>query len=165
MNSLRINIAADINRAHELADSKAGEAIDHAVEAGKLLLEAKAAMPHGEWLGWLESNIWVTPRRCQQYMRAALGKVTPGKALFGPDEATKAKAKSISHLEVDAPQLFAGEPEDAAFMPESGYCYAAILPDTTVYAVEPSLNYSGYFFVSKMHAATDMVDYTTRGGR
>jgi hypothetical protein len=169
MNPIRPNLAADINRHHEVASSKAKEAVNHAIEAGKLLLEAKAALPHGEWLGWLEANIRVTPRRCQQYIRYAQGKPMPLRAALSviedaPHDATTppANTKSVSHLKADAPRNFPGEPDTASFVPESSHCYAVVLPDTTLFIVEPSMKHPGYFFVSKMCAATDTVQYTRR---
>ncbi len=161
MTALRLNLAADINRAHELADAKAGEAIGHAIEAGKLLLEAKAALPHGEWLPWLESNIWVTPRRCQQYMRAAQGKPVVTKALFGPDEPAKPNTKSISHLEVAAPRLIPGD-ADPDFVPEVHLCYGHARVDGTLYLVEPSSRHPGFFFVSRLDKDDEHYDCTRR---
>lgn len=160
MNNIRINLAADINRHHELADSKAHEAIEHAVEAGKLLLEAKAAVPHGEWIGWLQSNVWVTPRRCQQYIRAALGKTTPVKAIFGSEP--KANTKPISYLEVDAPRNFAWEPPAPAFVPDAALCYGHVLADGTAYLVEPSSRHPGFFFVSRLNNDDVSYDCTRR---
>ncbi|VTU29498.1 hypothetical protein H6CHR_03207 [Variovorax sp. PBL-H6] len=166
MIELRLNLASDINRACEQANEKADEAIGFAKLAGTLLLEAKAALPHGEWLPWLEANVWVTPRQAQRYMQVAQGRPLPVRSLASTSLETvsseTAKTTPVSHLEVDAPRLFAGDADAAEFVPAAGYCYAVILPDTTVYAVEPSLKHPGYFFVSKMDAATDMVDYTRR---
>jgi hypothetical protein len=160
MSQVRLNLAADINRLHELANQRADEAIEHAKAAGLLLLEAKAAVPHGEWLGWLETNVFVTPRQVQRYMRVAQGKPLPIRA--ERPIAPPAKNDTVSHLEVDAPRLFPGDPDAADFVPEAGYCYSHVMPDTTIYVVEPSIKHPGYFFVSKMDAATDMVDYTRR---
>lgn len=161
MTELRLNLASDINRACEQANDKADEAIGFAKLAGTLLLEAKTALPHGDWLPWLEANIWVTPRQAQRYMQVAQGRPLPIRAvprvsIFKPfEDAPTPKTTPVSHLEVDAPRLFPGGPDAAEFVPEAGYC-------TTIYAVEPSLKHPGYFFVSKMDAATDMVDYTRR---
>ena len=46
----------------------------HAIKAGKLLLQAKAQLPHGQFLPWLESNCWGSARQAQRYMRAAKSK-------------------------------------------------------------------------------------------
>jgi hypothetical protein len=44
---------------------------DRAVKLGELLLDAKAEVPHGQWIGWLEANTPVSPRRSQALMRLA----------------------------------------------------------------------------------------------
>ena len=44
---------------------------EHAAECGRRLIEAKALLPHGEWLPWLEANTEVIPRQSQKYMRLA----------------------------------------------------------------------------------------------
>lgn len=160
MNDLRINMAADINRLHELANKSADEAIDYAKQAGLLLIEAKAALKHGEWLPWLEANVFVTPRQVQQYIQVAQRRPLPARTLAS--KPAPANATPVSHIEVDAPRLFPGDPDAAEFVPEGGFVYAVVLTDTTVFAVEPSLKHPGYFFVSKMDAATDMAVYTRR---
>ncbi len=45
---------------------QAGSAI---LEIGKRLAEAKAQLPHGEWLPWLEEKVSFSERSAQQYMR------------------------------------------------------------------------------------------------
>jgi hypothetical protein len=74
-------LAAEINREHELACAHAGTAIEHARLAGALLLQVKDALPHGQFLPWIEENIAVTPRQAQRYMAAALGKPLPVRAI------------------------------------------------------------------------------------
>lgn len=160
MIELRLNLASDINRLHELACSKADEAIDHAKKAGALLLEAKAALQHGEWLPWLEENIFMSARQVQRYMQVAQGRPLPVRSMAST--ASRANTTPVTHLEVEAPRLFPGEPDAPEFVPEPGHCYAFVMPDTTVFAVEPSLKHPGFFFVSKMDAATNMVDHTRR---
>lgn len=74
-------IAAEINSAHSLAMSHANIAIDHAKRAGELLLQVKNALPHGDFLPWIAANIAVSERQAQRYIRAALGKPLPVRAL------------------------------------------------------------------------------------
>ena len=40
-------------------------------EVGALLLKAKAAMPHGSFSGWCETEVGITPRSAQNYMHTA----------------------------------------------------------------------------------------------
>ena len=45
--NIRVTIANEINSHAEQATAKANEAMHHAIEAGKLLLEVKASLAHG----------------------------------------------------------------------------------------------------------------------
>lgn len=63
-----------INLEHQLATSKAVEAVQHATTCGLLLLQVKASLSHGEWLPWLNGEIdsgrlQVGTRQVQKYMR------------------------------------------------------------------------------------------------
>lgn len=42
---------------------------EHALEAGRLLLEAKKQVAHGQWRSWLQQNFQLSERTAQQYMR------------------------------------------------------------------------------------------------
>jgi hypothetical protein len=44
---------------------------EYAAACGKLLLEAKAKVPHGQWLPWLRANVAFGERSAQGYMRIA----------------------------------------------------------------------------------------------
>jgi chromosome segregation ATPase len=65
-----------INLEYQLANSKANEALRHAMTCGLLLLKVKASKPHGEWLPWLNSEIEagslkIKARQAQKYMQLA----------------------------------------------------------------------------------------------
>src|SRR5262245_48374341 len=77
-------LATEINQNHELAHMYAGQAFDHAVKAGLLLIEAKELVQHGEWLVWLRINLTMKPRQAQNYMKVATC----------PDE----KRNAVAHL-------------------------------------------------------------------
>jgi hypothetical protein len=62
-------LAQAIDREHQAAHQAAHTALEHALECGRLLLQAKAAVTHGEWLPWLEANTSVSARQSQNYMR------------------------------------------------------------------------------------------------
>jgi len=66
-------LPAKINAEHEAAFGSAREALEHARRAGELLLEAKAALKHGEWLPWIESNCKFGERTARNYMQLATG--------------------------------------------------------------------------------------------
>jgi hypothetical protein len=66
------DLAARIKIEHEAACGALKQGLEHAVAAGKLLLEAKAQVPHGQWLPWLgEHCASVSARTAQAYMRVA----------------------------------------------------------------------------------------------
>ncbi len=65
------NLAQRINTEHEAARAAMRKGLQHALNAGELLIEAKAAVPHGEWLPWLETNCSVSERTAQLYMKVA----------------------------------------------------------------------------------------------
>jgi hypothetical protein len=65
------DLPARINEAHVRAIEHAGQALGHAIACGKMLLEAKAKVPHGQWLPWLRDNITFGERSAQGYMRIA----------------------------------------------------------------------------------------------
>jgi hypothetical protein len=65
------SLAVRINETHALAMQHAGKAVGFAIACGELLLEAKARVPHGQWLPWLRANVAFGERSAQGYMRIA----------------------------------------------------------------------------------------------
>jgi DNA adenine methylase len=64
------DLAAQINAEHEACLSAAKDTIARAIEAGRLLAEAKSQMQHGQWAGWVETNCKFGARQASSYMRA-----------------------------------------------------------------------------------------------
>lgn len=64
-------LAARINAEHVAARDTAQSALDHAAECGRLLIQAKAQIPHGEWEAWLTANFSGSPRTARAYMQLA----------------------------------------------------------------------------------------------
>jgi len=60
---------AEIRAHHESANCAAKVAIEHALEAGRLLADVKAALPHGEFGAWVETHCGFTDRTARRYMR------------------------------------------------------------------------------------------------
>lgn len=65
-----------INLEYQLANSKANEAVQHAINCGLMLEQKKASLPHGQWLPWLNGEIdsgrlKVKIRQTQKYMQLA----------------------------------------------------------------------------------------------
>src|SRR6266702_3408421 len=110
-NSLAV-LAVRIREENDAAEAAKGAAIvaarkgiEHALAAGPLLLEAKAQVPHGQWLPWLAENCpTVAPRMAQYYM---------GLARKRPE--LESRCETVSHLTLrEAVQLLddEGEGED-----------------------------------------------------
>lgn len=146
--NITTTIVADISRHHDLARSKAAEAITHAMEAGKLLVEVKAGLQHGAWGAWLQSNVTVTPRQAQRYMALAQGKPLPLRAI--------AKNDTVSHL---ADQWV----QRPAFIPLDRHWYCCASQGGAIdYVVEASLEHPGHFFITRFPdlANSDAYDCT-----
>jgi len=66
-------LATAINDEHRACVQALRAGLAHAIRAGELLIEAKAAVAHGEWLPWLSSHFEGSERTAQAYMRVARG--------------------------------------------------------------------------------------------
>jgi len=62
-------LAERINAEHRACEGAATEALRHAIEAGRLLQQVKASLPHGTWLAWLDENFEGSARTAQVYLR------------------------------------------------------------------------------------------------
>jgi len=65
------DLAARIQYEHELCAVAVKRGCEHAIAAGKLLLEAKAVIGHGRWLPWLREHCRMSARTAQVYMQLA----------------------------------------------------------------------------------------------
>lgn len=64
-------LAKSINESHHACEDAADTAIEHARDAGDMLIEAKSQIPHGRWLPWLTENVECSERNAQNYMKIA----------------------------------------------------------------------------------------------
>ena len=75
MNAIETNnlssLAVRINLAHADCESGLRKSLTSAIEAGKLLADAKELVSHGQWLPWLTDNCACGERTAQGYMRLA----------------------------------------------------------------------------------------------
>jgi Protein of unknown function (DUF3102) len=62
-------LASQINSEHAACMASAQEAVSHAIEVGRLLIECKAEVAHGQWAVWVENNCEFGVRQAQNYMR------------------------------------------------------------------------------------------------
>ncbi len=89
-------LATQINDEHRLAEDAARSAVDHALRAGELLIEAKGRMKHGEWLPWLEQHCEASPRTVQRYIQVARNRGLIEQGIASLDDG--ANASCVSHL-------------------------------------------------------------------
>lgn len=68
-------LAVEINGFHDAAIGSVRTALVSAQACGEKLIEAKALLPHGAWLPWLEANTRLSRKTAAQWMR--LAKATP----------------------------------------------------------------------------------------
>jgi len=64
-------LAETVKKEHALAGASVSDALAHALAAGTALIEAKAAVAHGEWLVWLKVHATIPERTAQRYMGLA----------------------------------------------------------------------------------------------
>lgn len=62
-------LADAIRREHEAAGNAARSALDHALEAGRLLAQAREGIPHGGWESFVRDRCGVAPRTARLYLR------------------------------------------------------------------------------------------------
>jgi hypothetical protein len=62
-------LTAAIRREHEAASTAAQSAIEHALEAGRLLAQAREGIPHGGWESFVREHCGIAPRTARLYMQ------------------------------------------------------------------------------------------------
>lgn len=65
------DLAARIRAEHAATSVALKSSITHGITAGEMLIEAKAQLPHGQWLPWLRDHCEISERTAQLYMRLA----------------------------------------------------------------------------------------------
>ena len=65
-------LAATAQHEHHEAQAAAKKALEHALNAGDALVEAKVTIPHGQWADWLSRHVpAISGRTAQLYMKLA----------------------------------------------------------------------------------------------
>lgn len=122
------HLVAKINSAHRSACGNAekvfeysDKAMEYAAECGRLLLEAKKLVPHGEWLPWIEAHIEFGERQAQKYTRiaknwekieAAKAKSEPGSYFGSINGALRLISKPRPETNDDVPEEDEDDDED-----------------------------------------------------
>jgi hypothetical protein len=68
------DLAQRINVEHAACMAAAQDAISRAIEVGRLLVEAKGQVKHGEWTPWIEKHCPFGDREAQHYMKVYKGR-------------------------------------------------------------------------------------------
>jgi DUF3102 family protein len=113
-------LAEKINREHRRVASAVGSALEHAQRAGRLLIEAKERVKHGEWLPWLAENFEGSERAAQMYMRVhsqwpqieANTKSVSDLTLSGALKSISAPTGELSRIPAEGELRWAGGGED-----------------------------------------------------
>ncbi|RVT48385.1 DUF3102 domain-containing protein [Rubrivivax albus] len=110
-------LPAQINEAVRRADTHAKAAVHAAVHAGRLLLQAKSQVVHGEWEAWVTTHCDCAVRTAQAYMRLATkyGELPPSEAQRVAELPLRQAIQAIA-TPASAP---------AAYRPTSERCYGA----------------------------------------
>ncbi len=110
-----ITLAIEINAWHAQAEAAIGRALEYALNAGQLLIQAKAQVQHGEWLPWLTTNFRGSDRTAQIYMRIArqwpeiAASKSAGSAHLSIDGAVRMLAAPSAEVTDDAPNAIPAE--------------------------------------------------------
>jgi hypothetical protein len=109
-------LATSIAVAHKAQRASAIEAATMAIEAGRLLIEAKELVAHGEWAPWLLANVGFSERTARRYMQIARSGIkTDRLAVLGILATAEAVAKGAGDLpkpeEGTEIEVFEGKPK------------------------------------------------------
>jgi hypothetical protein len=135
-------LAKSINERHLACEDAARSTIEHARDAGDALIEAKAQVPHGEWISWLSENVECSKRSAQAYMRVA-----------NQWDRLPSNAQSTAHLTLnEGLKLLADEPMPTVnedLIPPDGYatiCETETDAGTVEVLISPGVE--GYYFLT-----------------
>ncbi len=134
MDIVKINAASmEINELHKNARSSAENAIQYATEAGRLLLQVKSALGHGQFTHWIRKNVRVSERQAQRYMAVASGKAHSTRQLFDKNDSVSL----LTNSQV-GPDSSAGIWQGDRWQPEPGFMYLIHEEATGNYFVQPA---------------------------
>jgi hypothetical protein len=95
-------LAERINKEHRQVEAAVTAALDHALKAGELLVQAKEGVPHGSWGAWLAENFDGSDRTARAYMR-----------VYAHREELEANRQSSATLSLDGALKALSAPKDA----------------------------------------------------
>lgn len=99
-------LAAEIRAAHARVKMSTLMAAEQAVEAGRLLIEARALVAHGGWADWLARHVGFSDRSARRYMQLArAGFNSATVAEFGLRATAEALAEGSGPLPIPDPEI------------------------------------------------------------
>lgn len=66
-----LQLAQEINAEHDRCMEALSAGLEHALKVGRLLIQAKSRVCHGEWGAWINANCDFSTRTAQAYMKVA----------------------------------------------------------------------------------------------
>lgn len=157
MHKINPATSTEINRLHQLAIKTAKEAVEHAKQAGELLMKVKAQLRYGQFIQWIDENLTVSARQAQRYMAVAQGKPIPVRELTAKYDTVSQVPRNdtVSHLS----NVFSSEEIDrlvdgtwvAKWKPQSGHWYTT-MTDNGAFWVVPDLKRPDQFHVSRLYS-------------
>lgn len=108
------DLAIQINAEHEACIGAAGTAVEHAIKAGRLLVEAQALIPYGEWGRWIKTNCRFSRMTANRYMRVSCNaRVTTLESVRQALAMLAAPTEEDNDEPIEEPTLFMsnGEPD------------------------------------------------------
>jgi len=139
------DLADKINAEHQQAETALRAGLEHAKNAGELLLQAKGQCRHGQWLPWLAANVRCSERTAQAYMRIV--KRWPE---------LEAKAQGLADLTFGDGLKLLAAPKD--------YDYDATVAEAValLQEVEAAFPFSGPYTVAELRTIIDLAEEARR---
>ncbi len=94
-------LAGRINEEHRACETAVGAALEHAMNAGGMISEAKSSLPHGAFGPWLAENFAGSDRTARAYMR-----------VYSRRDELEAKRQSSASLSLDGALKALSTPKD-----------------------------------------------------
>lgn len=128
------DLGTEINDSHAQAILHAGQAMNHALRCGDLLIKAKGTVQHGRWLPWLRQNIAFSERTAQGYMRIAQRYSSLQKRDSVADLSVRGVLKEIA-----TPRRHALDDDLAAWIKRSEALKASRPANTTAWSIDDAV--------------------------
>ncbi len=145
MNALATTHGARIRQLHLEARDLAEQAIERALEAGRLLAEVKAELKHGEFGSWVSANCGFTDRTARRYMR--LYENRDALPVGGGIRA------ALEHLKSDTVSVF-----DLDALDPFEWVRIVLADGAQVVDITPSSEHPGYLHIGIMEPTGDGAD-------